>query len=69
MEWRADAVQNVRKMTDLGMCTGCRACDICPHILFFPNRLGFPAPVVDGGCANCGKCLATCVYDPDRDDE
>lgn len=56
------AKNNVTQMTETGMCVGCGACGGCEHITFQTNALGFPAPVVDETCSNCGKCLRECIY-------
>ena len=55
-------MNNVKKVTDAGICVGCGACDGCKHITFQENALGFPAPVIDDTCENCGKCLEKCIY-------
>lgn len=55
-------MNSIRKITDSGMCVGCGACEGCEHITFKNNELGFPAPVVDETCDNCGKCLQKCIY-------
>jgi len=55
-------MDNVRKVTDAGICVGCGACDGCEHITFKNNHLGFLAPVVDNSCINCGDCLKKCIY-------
>ncbi|MBQ9121372.1 MAG: hypothetical protein IJY12_03285 [Clostridia bacterium] len=55
-------MNNVKKVTDAGLCVGCSACDGCVHITFQNNELGFPAPVVDESCKNCGDCLGKCIY-------
>ena len=60
---------NIRKVTELLQCTGCGACDVCAHISFETNELGFPAPVVDDACEDCGRCLAACPFDPDLEDD
>ena len=62
-------MNNIMKIVDRGMCTGCSACDICEHIQFKKNDLGFFAPVVDDQCTKCGNCLKECIHDPDRDDD
>jgi len=38
------------------------------ELAFRTNELGFPAPVVDENCTNCGQCLAVCIYNPDGED-
>ena len=55
-------MNNVQKVTNAGICTGCGACDGCEHITFKKNELGFPAPIVDEHCINCGECLKKCIY-------
>ena len=62
-------MDNVRKITELGMCVGCGACSICEHITFTPNSFGVPIPHIDDNCIHCGKCLRECIYDPDYEDE
>jgi len=49
-------MNSIQKVTDAGICTGCE------HITFAINELGFPAPVVDKDCINCGDCLQKCIY-------
>ena len=61
-------MNNVTKVTDVGRCVGCGACTGCEHITFKTNALGFPAPVVDANCSNCGECLAQCIYWDDEND-
>ena len=58
---------NISKIVSAGLCVGCGACDICEHIVFRQNKLGFLSPEVDDGCIGCGHCLAGCVYDPDAE--
>lgn len=60
-------VNSIQKVTDAGICTGCGACEGCEHITFMNNRLGFPSPVVDNGCTNCGSCLEKCIYWDDEE--
>lgn len=60
---------NVARVVDSGRCTGCSACAGCRHITMQPGRLGFPAPVIDEGCEQCGRCLEQCLYDPEREDD
>lgn len=57
------------EIVNAGLCTGCRACDVCEHITFAAGRYGFPVPVVDDACRHCGKCLLECIYDPNRETE
>ena len=57
---------NITKMVHLGLCTGCRACS-CEHITFEKNQNGFPSPVVDESCTNCGECLKQCIYYDEND--
>lgn len=61
-------MNNVSKVTNLGMCVGCGSCNGCEHITFEENELGFPAPIVDEKCKQCGACLSKCIYNPDNDD-
>lgn len=62
-------MENIMRVVESGMCTGCNACACCEHISFEENSLGFYSPVVDDECRGCGKCLAACIYDPYRDDD
>ena len=62
-------MNNIQKITDAGMCVGCGACEGCEHITFKYIELGFPAPVVDEKCDNCGACLQKCIYWAENDDE
>ena len=61
-------MNNVSKVTSIGMCVGCGACKGCEHIIFQENELEFPAPVVDEKCSQCGDCLNKCIYNPDKED-
>lgn len=63
------SLNNVARVVENGLCTGCGACAGCQHLRLVQGPLGFPAPEIDEGCANCGQCLAHCLYDPERDDE
>ncbi len=58
---------NITRIVQMGVCTGCQACAFCKHISFEKNPLGFEAPVVDDSCVHCGKCVAACLYDPNRE--
>ena len=62
-------MNNITKIVNQGICTGCGACNICEHIKFQKNSNGFLAPTVDDTCVNCGKCVAHCIYDPDQETE
>ena len=55
-------MNNIKKVTEAGICVGCGSCGDCEHITFKENELGFPAPVVDENCKNCGVCLEKCIY-------
>ena len=59
---------NVSKIAQLGMCVGCGACDGCEHISVETNLLGFPTPVIDENCTQCGECLSNCIYNPENED-
>ena len=59
---------NITRVTEAGMCVGCGSCAGCEHILFETNELGFPSPVVDETCNDCGECLGKCIYDMDSVD-
>lgn len=63
-------VNNITQITAAGICVGCGSCSSCEHITFINNQLGFPAPVVDEKCTNCGSCLSACPYhyDDETDD-
>lgn len=61
-------MNNVMKVVESGRCTGCGACAGCEHIAFVKNKNGFPAPVVDGSCADCGRCLGSCIYREDEEE-
>lgn len=63
------AANNVVRVVESGLCTGCGACAGCEHLTLTEGPLGFPVPAVDEGCVGCGQCLARCLYDPERDDE
>lgn len=60
-------MNNITKVVVSGLCTGCRACN-CEHIVFVQNDNGFPSPVVDKNCTNCGECLKQCIYYDENDD-
>lgn len=62
-------MESVLKIVNLGMCVGCGACNVCKHITLQENELGFCSPIIDETCEHCGKCLAFCIYDPDREDD
>ena len=62
-------MNNIMRIVNLGVCTGCSACNCCEHITFMQNQNGFCSPVVDDKCDNCGKCVEQCIYDPDREDD
>ena len=55
-------MNNVKLVTGAGMCVGCGACAVCEYITFKNNELGFPVPVVDEQCDDCGECLKYCDY-------
>lgn len=59
-------MNNIMKVVQLGICTGCRACR-CEHIMFEKNKHGFPSPLVDESCTNCGECLKQCIYFDEAD--
>ena len=61
-------MDNITKITKVGMCVGCGSCEGCEHITFVTNELGFPAPVVDDNCTHCGMCLSKCIFDPDNEE-
>ncbi|MCM1538732.1 MAG: SDR family NAD(P)-dependent oxidoreductase [bacterium] len=57
--------ENVKKVLDKKMCTGCSACNlVCPAkaITMQENREGFLNPVIDNSkCVYCGLCVKKCV--------
>lgn len=61
-------MNNIMRIVNLGVCTGCNACNVCEHISFLKNQYGFCSPVVDAKCTNCGNCLKECIYDPYKED-
>ncbi len=62
-------MNNIMRIVDSGVCTGCQACSFCEHISFMQNECGFYSPVVDDKCINCGKCVEECIYDPNREND
>ena len=60
---------DISKIVSAGLCTGCSACDVCEHITFAKNALGFPVPAVGGDCTQCGRCLSACIYALDSEDD
>lgn len=60
------SMDNIMRIVQTGVCTGCQACAFCGHISFVKNTLGFYAPVVDDQCTHCGQCVAACIYDLNR---
>lgn len=60
---------NVSRVVESGVCTGCGACVGCRHISMREGPLGFPMPMIDEECERCGRCLAQCIYDPQREDD
>ena len=61
-------MNNIMRVVQLGVCTGCNACSFCEHISFVKNQYSFYVPVVDEKCNDCGKCLEECVFDPYKED-
>lgn len=61
-------MNNIMRIVNSGVCTGCSACSFCEHISFVRNKYGF-TPIVDDNCNNCGKCVEECVYDPYREND
>lgn len=54
-------MKGIQMVIDLGICTGCYACEgVCPHISFQQVKNVFLTPVVDKGCTSCGECLKFC---------
>ena len=62
-------MNNITRIVDSGVCTGCGACNSCEHISFEENKYGFYNPVADDECNGCGKCVMKCIYDPNREDD
>lgn len=62
-------MENIERITGSGVCTGCGACLGCEHLHMKPGALGFDIPVPDEGCRRCGRCVAACIFDPDREDD
>ncbi len=62
-------VDNVNRIVQAGVCTGCGACAGCRHLVFQQGPLGFQVPVIDQDCTHCGKCVAACIFDPLREDD
>ena len=62
-------MNNITRIVDAGVCTGCNACNFCKHISFIQNQYGFYSPVVDDKCNNCGKCVEECIYNPSREND
>lgn len=62
-------MDNITRITALGLCTGCGACLNCEHLHPERSPLGFDIPVPDEGCTRCGKCVKVCIFDPDREDD
>lgn len=62
-------MENISRIVNGGMCTGCGACLSCEHLVLRRSPLGFDVPVPDEGCTNCGKCIAACIFDPLREDD
>ncbi len=60
---------NVSQIVAQGLCTGCAACASCKHIHMENCAQGFPVPIIDAECTDCGRCLHACIYDPDWEDE
>lgn len=55
-------MENISKVTEIGICVGCGGCSDCEHITFENNKFDFPAPVVDDACNHCGVCLSKCIF-------
>lgn len=62
-------MSTITRIVQSGMCTGCRACNICEHIRFQPGPLGFDVPIPNATCTRCGQCVKACIYDPEREDD
>ena len=48
-------MDNVRRIVECGMCTGCGACLGCEHLTMKRSPLGFGMPEPDEHCVHCGK--------------
>ena len=62
-------MENIKRIVDSGMCTGCGACMDCEHLRLEHSTLGFDVPVADEDCTKCGKCVSACIFDPLREDD
>lgn len=62
-------MDNIRRIVECGMCTGCGACLGCEHLTLKRSPLGFDMPEPDEHCVHCGKCVEACIYDPRREDD
>ena len=62
-------MDNITRIVQMGVYTGCGACSSCKHIQFTRNSLGFDSPIVDDECEHCGKCIANCCFDPLKEDD
>lgn len=62
-------MENIQRIVDSGVCTGCGACMACEHLRMERSPLGFDVPVADEGCIRCGKCVEACVFDSLREDD
>lgn len=62
-------MNNITRIVNTGICTGCGACNLCKHITFKENEHGFYSPIIDEDCTECGNCVRACIYDPRRTDD
>ena len=62
-------MENVMRIVEQGVCTGCGACLGCEHLQLRRGPLGFDVPEADEGCIGCGQCTAACIFDPMREAE
>ncbi len=62
-------MDNVARIVQMGVCTGCGLCGGCEHLLFEKGPLGFPVPKVDESCISCGTCVSKCIFAPLREDD
>jgi len=62
-------MNNIMKVVQSGLCTGCSACSDCEHISFSLNNQGFYSPTVDENCNDCGNCIKKCIFSAQYDED